>query len=206
MKTIRLKRTYRRQLDAVFGPSTRGVFSNLKSNPSYPLAGPIVIAALPILDKYDDAWQKADVTRDRNWILTRNQYRATLTAALDQLVNAAELTTPGNPVLLATTGFELTGQPIPAGNMPKPATITATREAAGEVRVVVPSNRKCKSYVFEFIQLPNPENAWSQKITTESRLLLTGLTIGSQYSFRCAYVGTKGLGPWSDVVTRIVAD
>src|SRR5438477_420346 len=121
---IRLKRTYLKQSNAVFGPSTRGVFSNLKSNPTYPLAGPIVTAALPILDKYDDAWQKAQVTHDRNWILTRNQYRDTLTTALDQLVSAAEFTTPGNAVLLATTGFELTGQPKPAPDMPKPQGFT----------------------------------------------------------------------------------
>ncbi len=183
-----------------------GVFSNLKSNPTYPLAGPIVTVALPILDKYDDAAQKARVTHDRNWILTRNQYRNTLTAALDQLVSAAEFTTPGNAVLLATTGFELTGQPKPAPDMPKPQGFTVElTQSSGKLICKVPSFDKCTSYVFEFIQLPNPEINWSNKVETKSKSVISGLTPGSQYSFRCAYVGTKGQGDWSDVITRFVS-
>ena len=74
-----------------------------------------------------------------------------------------------------------------------------------EFDTLFPTIVNCVSYVFEYIQLPNPENNWNNKVDTKRRSMISGLTPGSQYAFRCAYLGTKGQGPWSDLITRFIS-
>lgn len=192
--------------DPTFSTVAHGVFSNLKSNSAYPEAADIVTAADPILVSFDTATQKARDTRDRNWFIKRDDCRNKIMTTLDHLADLAQYKTPNNAALLSTTGFELTGQPKPAPDMPKPEGFTVEfTQASGQVICKVPANKKCKSYLFEFIQLPNPENNWSNVVGTKSRAMISDLTPGSQYSFRCAYVGTKGQGSWSDMITRFMS-
>jgi hypothetical protein len=174
---------------------------------NYPVAGrkpadAIVIAFLDSLiaardaaDAAKTAWKQANAARDA------------LEPQCDQILNAragdCEATTPGNVAAMTGTGLPMRGAPAPKPPLGAPQNFRATMGDPGEVDTMWESEPQAVSTTVKYKEHLAAGDYTVAGSTTKSKLTVTGLVSGKTYAFLAQFLGTDGVGPWSDETIKM---
>lgn len=113
----------------------------------------------------------------------------------------------GNTAIIVGAGVDLEKEAVSINDLERVANLRL-KEAKGtkQMKVLFDALAGAKSYKIEMTTDVTDDNSWTEALLTISSRgnLLTGLTSGQRIWVRVAGVGKKGLGPYSDVATRIV--
>ena len=206
MQTLKLKKGTSRLTDLEFVGFVQGVMNNMSGNTHFPTPSPTEAV---VEDKRTAMWDimvtildgngtRQDV-RDKNAL--RNELEACMTQWL-AYVNSKST----DITILQTSGFPLSKEPAPIGNLPKPTNFSVRSNAAGSATLRCKAVYGADSYLYQYTLSPSPEvNNWVNVSATACRTILTGLTQGACYKFRMCGVGAKGCGQWSDAINCYIS-
>jgi hypothetical protein len=151
------------------------------------------------------AWANAKTALEAAAV-TRRAKGDALRQAHDTMGSALETKSKGQEGPLSATGYELAGANTAATEPPAKANnlVVTAGDADGSLDAACDPAPRAHSYVWESTTV-NPVSGpyTATEPTTASSTTLTGLTSGTRYWIRVAGVGAKGVGPWSDPVSKI---
>lgn len=114
----------------------------------------------------------------------------------------------GDGVIIEQSGLAVSKPGHKAGPMQAPANPRLSGDVVGQLTALVQPQTGAKSYVWMIYVGANPpvdDKDWLFcDGTTQARLILKQLTSGSRIWMRCCAIGTRGRGPWSESVSRLV--
>ena len=154
-------------------------------------------------------------------VVTNLNLRSTLQAQLDSAILAGEgllealkdslrfraayvqLVAKGAPAKITLAGFDLASEKTPVGDLPAPVNLEITLGTAGMLKLKWKAVAGARSYIIECAEHVTPM-VWTQvKVSTSSRVEVSGLISGKTYAFRVRAVGSAGEGPWSDEAVKM---
>jgi hypothetical protein len=181
---------------------------NINGNASFPTpepALPDVLAAGTAVKE----WIEKSAFGDRRALSRRDEAANQLRELLKELAAYVSYTAKGNKDMILSSGFEVQKLPEPSGNLAQPIDLLAKRsDKQGEVNLdwkVVPY---AKAYQVEYTSddPTNPEAVWhSGAITSQSRAVITDLSMGVQYRFRVKAINGQKKSAYSDVALIMAA-
>ena len=153
-------------------------------------------------------YENAKVTL-KNLTEQKDALRAGLCAVFSQRALYVEMTSNGDPDVIASSGLPLRMPPSPVGTLPFPGYLRVIQsQSVGELVVKWNAVASAKSYVLQCAEVvPGEPPVWQQsyvggKLTSLQKNLLPGKT----YAFRVASIGgATGQSDWSPVVERMAA-
>jgi len=150
----------------------------------------------------------ADIlTEAANLQVVRLQKAEVLRIAHTIMGSALEAKSKGEAGPLTATGYDLAGPNTQASDpppKPEPPAVT-TGDFDGTLDAACDALPRAHSYPWELTTGDPLTGPWvPRNPTTLSSTTLTGLTSGTRVWVRVAGVGSKGVGPWSDPVSKIV--
>jgi len=126
---------------------------------------------------------------------------------LNQLAGYVASVAEGNELAILSSGFEVRKYSSPRPELDKPTDLRAAiTDHTGRVDLNWTALNDALTYQVQFAASePSDEKSWSL-VTVSSRASakVTGLPSGQVAYFRVAGIGTKGMGPWSQVVSTLV--
>lgn len=146
---------------------------------------------------------------DRQAIFDRNIKAANLTQLLRLMAYYVAGVGDGNGEILISSGFELKKEATPVPPVTAPIDFLAIRSLMpGSVKLNWKAVNGAKAYVVELTSVDPQQQSpvWVQAaITSQSRAVITDLTLTSYYWFRVRTVGKANESPWSDISQVLVA-
>jgi hypothetical protein len=137
----------------------------------------------------------------------RNARHRELRQLLNQLAGHVASVAEGNELAILSSGFSVRKRSTPA---PEPAMPTGLQayisDHTGRVDLSWQPVFPAVTYHIQWtVTDPTDEKGWQlAAVSTRSSAKLTGLPSGQVSYFRVAAINTKGLGPWSQVVSTLV--
>ncbi|MDB6174417.1 MAG: hypothetical protein JWL59_3728 [Chthoniobacteraceae bacterium] len=128
-------------------------------------------------------------------------------AALEIQASTVESATGGDPAQILTTGYEPSdGIQHPARDMEQVTGLELeSGDNAGELDARWARTEGAKSYEVFVSQDPNQAGNWTHRATAlRAGITVNGLASGQRSWIRIRAIGTKGAGPWSDAVGKMV--
>ena len=141
----------------------------------------------------------------------KDQIRAKMNTTLTRRGLYVEITSDGNPAIIATSGFPVRRERKSLGALMWPTNLTVSvTQVTGALSVRWKPIRKARCYVLEITSDdPNttPEPRWtSAYVGSRASCQIRDLTPGTTYHFRLATIGgAEGQSPWSPIVSRLCA-
>ncbi|HRO98716.1 MAG TPA: fibronectin type III domain-containing protein [Flavobacteriales bacterium] len=182
------------------------IVERMSDNPAFPDAAPFVTAVATASAALRDAIRDA-LDGGKTATAIKNSRHRDLKRGLDRLAGHVSSVAGGNELAILSSGF---GVRKPSSPQPEPAMPTNLRASisdhTGRVDLswdpVVPA----VTYHTEWTAGdPTDEQAWELvSVSTRSSVKVSGLPSGKVSYFRVAGIGTKGMGPWSQVVSTLV--
>ena len=125
---------------------------------------------------------------------------------VDQYASSAEGATGGDSTKLITLGFEMVGEPQPAGPLTQVTNmVLSAGDDDGTLDAMWDPQPGAIEYELQLSDDPNVPSGWSQyEIVPRSSLHITGQTSGHRRWARVRARGRSGPGPWSDPATKMV--
>jgi hypothetical protein len=127
---------------------------------------------------------------------------------LAQFQTYVNLTANGDGETIEKSGLQVSRDAQRTGPLAAPQSLRLSGNNVGQLQVNVERVLGGKTYVWMVCQSatsPSTHDEWRfLTATTISRVVLNDLPSGARMWVRCAAVGPKGLGPWSEPVSRIV--
>lgn len=150
-----------------------------------------LVTAQANVDAAETAWREAIQIRDEK----EEVWDTVITAR----ANNCEAVTPNNTSALTSTGFPLRGAAAPVGPLPAPGDLRAKpTNNEGEIELRCKTVKGAMTYEWE-CRVDDGSSSWQDiKMSTSTKILVTGLTPGVLYRFRVRAIGSAGPGTWSD--------
>jgi len=137
----------------------------------------------------------------------RNKCQRDLKKLLDQLAGYVVSLAEGNELAILSSGFEVRKPSKPAPEPPMPTDLRAyITDHTGRVDLSwAPVDPALTYHIQWSASETTDEKAWQLvAVSTRSSARITGLPSGQVAYFRVAGIGTKGMGPWSQVASTLV--
>lgn len=133
----------------------------------------------------------------------RKTTMATLRAMTVQFASYVDNTSAGDAAKIESAGLQVRKTPTPVGPINPPNNLKVlTGPSEGDMRINWTNPKHSVSCELQQCN-GSPTATWeSITITTRGKYSVSGLTPGSQYSFRIRAIGTAGPSPWSDPVSK----
>lgn len=182
------------------------IVERMSGNPAFP-------APVPALSEVADAvtaLRKATVTAldgGKTATAIRIKRQRELKKLLDQLAGYVVSLAEGNELAILSSGFEVRKPSKPAPEPHMPADLRAyISDHTGRVDLTwSPVDPALTYHVQWAASETTDEKAWQLvAVSTRSSARITGLPSGQVAYFRVAGIGTKGMGPWSQVASTLV--
>ena len=143
-------------------------------------------------------------SRDKEQVALKNQLKAEMQAALEELAEYVELTCNGNRVLMLSSGFDVTEEQTSA----KATSIELMEVILGEPGVATTRVKKAAgvlSYIHQYTtEPPGPNTIWHGEGSSKGYHTFKGLTSDKRHWFRVVAVGRKGKMAYSPIVSRAI--
>ena len=130
-----------------------------------------------------------------------------LTLLINQLAGYISSVAEGNALAILSSGFEVRGKRQPAPEPGTPRNLRAyITDHTGRVDLAWAPVEPAVTYHIQATSTdPQDEKGWQlAAVSTRASAKLTGLPSGQIMHFRVAGIGTKGIGPWSQVASTWV--
>jgi hypothetical protein len=182
------------------------IVGRMTDNPAFPDAAPFVAAVATAATALRAAFVDA-LDGGKTATAIKNSRHRELKGALDRLAGHVSSVAGGNELAILSAGF---GVRKPASPLPEPAMPTNLRASisdhTGRVDLTWDAVVPAVSYQTQWTGGdPSDEKGWELvTVSTRSSVKVTGLPSGKVSYFRVAGIGTKGMGPWSQVVSTLV--
>jgi hypothetical protein len=154
-----------------------------------------LIAARDAAEAAKTAWKQANAARDA------------MEPQADQILNAragdCEATTPGNVAALTGTGLPMRGAAAPKPALGAPQNFRATMGDTGEIDTMWESEPQAVSTTVKYKEHLAAGDYTTAGSTTKSKMTIPGLISGKTYAFLAQFLGTDGVGPWSDETVKM---
>lgn len=181
----------------------RQIVQAMTGNPNFPTPTP----ALPTVTGGSDALETAfnDAQNARQIAKSKTSIQDDQAASLDwiitQLASYVESASDGDKAKIESAGFSIRNPPVPIGELPAPADLTALpSEHSGTADVSWKSVYGAKSYLIERAA-DAPNLNWGViGASTKKQTSLNSMVSGTKYWFRVSAIGAAGQSAWSDPV------
>ncbi len=137
----------------------------------------------------------------------KNARHKELRKLLNQLAGHVASVAEGNELAILSSGFTVRKPGQPAPEPAKPVDVRAfISDHTGRVDLTWAPLEPAVTYHIQWTAGdPSDERAWQLvAVSTRSSAKVTGLPSGQVSYFRVAGIGTKGMGPWSQVASTLV--
>ena len=175
-----------------------GIFQN----PSPPLAT-IRAATQELHDANIDAGRGAHVAKQQ-----LKQAARTFRQVVHAYQLYVNLVAQGDGEIIVKSGLLVSRAARRAGRLAAPARLQLTGEVVGRLRLSVAPVEHARAYLWMGYvgdQPPTRDDDWRLlAATTQAKVVVRDLVSQSRLWVRCAAVGPKGLGIWSEPTTRVV--
>lgn len=180
------------------------VVNKMANNKYFPQTAAQVNEISKLLDAFKAAVANAS-TGDRAKAATKNELRAQLIAAMQQLGRYVILEAQGSELLLLRSGFPLTKKSRRTGLGAVDDFKVLPGQESGEIILQVKRITGAKSYVYQYTPVPvTSQSNWQTVYGTTCKTVLRGLTPGVQYGFRMGGVGARQQVVYTEVIVRYV--
>lgn len=181
----------------------RRVSKDLNGNPFFPNPQPTPAEITTAVEAVENAQTMAAGGSKEAMLQLQTQVKQ-LETILSQAAKYVEFVSNGDESKIISAGMEVKAKATPIGPMSKPTDFKiGYTESAGEFACSIQPMKGAFSYIFQYTTTPEKENSWENgAISTKARAIVSGLSSGTKYFFRCAAIGSAGQGPWSDVIQR----
>ena len=186
----------------------RFILVGMTNNPNFLTPTPTLAAFEEAIDNFSAlmATAKSGSKYDR---IARNESRKVLVVILKALADYVTFTAQGNPLILASSNFELVKAPQPNVPVPVPSGFKVVNGLnSGEFKLSVKAEKSVKMYGFQYTgqdvnSLPADDVNWTTALDTKRQYTITGLTPGVRYAFRITMSGVRGQITYSNVIFQI---
>lgn len=189
--------------DGLLESKSHTIISNMTGNTAFPTPVPPIAALQAAADAFSEALVKAN-SGSRIDIADKNVKRTSLTEMMTQLCLYVNLTANGDPLLLLTTGFDLSKEPEPVV-LAKPKNLRLENGVStGELKVTVDAVKGAVAYIHEYTTDETlAPDSWVSTPSSTCKILYNNLLPGTKYYCRVAAVGSKGQIMYSDVLWKM---
>lgn len=178
---------------AAFIVKAQTIVSQMIGNPNFMTPNPALTVVEDMINNLSGAQMQVEAGNYTKKPL-RDSYRAVLEDTLAILASYVENVCNGDPIKLASSGFDLWKTPENSGTPAAPEGLqVALNGVSGEAALRWKSVAKAKCYIIESTtQNPSsPESVWHiEGVSTRARFTCMGLTPALFYSFRVTAVGS----------------
>jgi hypothetical protein len=201
MKTSKTLFDFSRYTDAELDQQAQAIVLAMTGNATFPTPDPTLPTVSTAITEYQDALSEA-ATGDHEAIAIKDQKREALEAILKDLGLYVEKLCKGDVAKILSSGFKASKEGSPIGPLPKPTGFEVMPKGKGEILLKCNAIKGARAYQFEHT-LANAID-WIITTETKSKLLLTGLNSGQEYTFRVVPVGSSDIREYSDEVNSFV--
>ena len=184
---------------------TQDIITKVTGNPHFGTPNPTLTALQALLTTATDAVNAYDATRQSLTMLRTDREDAmeALKEGLRALAGYVASASNGDATIILSSGMNVRQDPAPIGLPAAPQNLSAQFGANDGTSVLDwESVRGGRSYLVECAT--NALGPWTQvALTTDTQTLVTNLISGTKYYYRVRALGAAGLGPWSDLATKM---
>jgi hypothetical protein len=179
------------------------ITGKMKGNIYFPAPIPELDAVVLALAEFITAL--AECSGGTHETTVKNKKRANLENALKKLGLYVQLNCKDDPSIVDTTGYETRKDPESKGVLPAPSVKVEVGPFPGSIKVSVNKVDGAHTYLYEWKELPSPDNAtWEFDLGTTS-IIIKNLKQGKEYAFKVAAKGAAKDLIFSNIVTHFVA-
>lgn len=182
------------------------ILERMSGNPAFPNPVPALSAVKEAVDALRTAMVGA-LDGGRTATAVKNARHRELRQLLNQLAGHVASVAEGNELAILSSGFGVRRPSSPAPEPHKPADLRAyITDHTGRVDLSWAPVEPALTYHIQWsASETTDEKAWQLvAVSTRSSARITGLPSGQVAYFRVAGIGTKGMGPWSQVASTLV--
>jgi hypothetical protein len=182
------------------------ILERMTGNAAFPDAAPFLTAISAATDALREAMAGA-MDGGRTATAIRKSRHRDLKLQLDQLAGHVASVAGNNELAILSSGFGLRQRsaPLPELTMPTDLRAAITDHTGRADLNWSPLDGAMTYHIQWTAGDPGDEKSWSLvSVSTRASAKVTGLPSGQVSYFRVAGIGTKGMGPWSQVASTLV--
>jgi hypothetical protein len=201
---LKIKRSYRRGNDMYTYKIGSRVADSTKGNPSFPDVGPIQSRLEKVCQEYNGTINKAG-RNDRTLSAVKNGKKTELVGILDELADHVTAVSNGDPAMLLSSGFDISGIKAIDQNLADVEKFTVEIGGAGIATTRVKKVTGAKAYIHKCTPDPiTPESVWITDTTTDRENTFSNLKSVSRYWFQVFVVGKDKQMKASTLVSVVI--
>jgi hypothetical protein len=206
VKKKQLKKNLSRLRSAQLVERARHHEQRMDGNAAFPDPNPTKAEIAAAREALEAAMAEA-MEGGRTAMATKRARHRELLDLLSRLGDHVSSVADGNELAILSMGFEVRRTPQPAPEPAAPVGLLAGMEAhAGQALLRWTPERHALTYMVQVNRVsPDDATAWeSMTVVSSARYRAKGLASAKVHWFRVAAIGTKGMGPWSDVAHTLI--
>lgn len=186
---------------------TQEIITKMTGNANFGTPNPTLAGLQTRLTAARDAVNAYESARQALTMLLaeRDQAMDDLKADLRSLAGYVASASNGDAAIILSSGMDIKQDSAPIGLPEAPRNLSAQFGAnEGTCALDWQGVRGARSYMIECAADAN--GPWNPlPPTTEAKTVATNLVAGTRYYFRVRALGAAGLGPWSDIASKVAA-
>ncbi len=204
MKKTKIKSNFTGLSDPALDARASGIISAMTGNPHFPQPTPALEDVSNSLKLFSEALALSK-TGDQVKAAYKNQLRDNLDDLLTKLANYCSFIAQGDRFKLTSSGFQVNAEANSSKAVGFPENFSVEiGQQSGSAFASVNRVANANSYLFRWGVAPIANDNWFNTVSSQSRLAITGLVRGTNYSFQIGAAGSKGQLVFTDIITKMV--
>lgn len=197
--------TKRKFSDAELSRMAAHVVEKMQNNPHFPDPQPALSLIASTNASYRGALSKQGNGSKMDTVIKQN-FRTEVEDLLRQLAGYVEQTSNGEADVVLSSGFDIHKKKASVGQLAKASGLSIKPGSnRGSLMVMCDVVDRARFYEFQYTAAPaTPDSQWMKETSTKRKLLIEGLTSGTEYVFRVAGAGSDQGRCWSDELSSYV--
>lgn len=203
MKTYKISLDFSPYSDPDLIVKALAIITSMTGNTNYATPVPTIAIVTTSNSTFQTAVSKADIGTQNDRI-ARDQKRDILVANLVALGLYVQANGKNDPLVLASSGYDLHKDKAPIGVLPKPENVKLKVEIA-KATFSLKKIKGANAYLYQYTPAPATDaSVWINEIGTAAKMVIDGLESGTQYAFRVCGIGSDPTRIFSDEVSSYI--